>query len=294
MSTWRLAPWAASCCMTRWSVRLSFAMLFSLLASSSALAADRALAFGVLPYAPPTRLEAVFAPVTAHLTESLGFELRFRTATGSSQFLERLREGAYDVALVQPFYYVLAADELDYRPLARTDTPFVSVIVVRADGDIERVEQLAGQTVASTPRYSPPSILVRQALRDAGVDPEQDVSLAYMSSPAACLHQVQAGVAAACILGEGQLPQRVSDDPPLRIVLRTAPLPGMVLLIRGEISEARTEALRSALLSLDQTQAGRLLLESLGAARFVVAEDADYDGVRALLDRLEEPWLPAP
>lgn len=294
MSSSSLASGIAIAHLKRWLVCLTTVSLFPFLTVLDASAEDVSVSLGVLPYAPPTRLEEVFAPVAAHLSASLGSEVRFRTATGSGQFLERLRDGAYDVALVQPFYYVLAADELGYRPLVRTDTPFVSVIVVREDAELERVEQLVGQTVASTPRYSPPSILVRQALREAGIDPERDVSLSYMNSPTACLHQVRVRAAAACIVGEGHLPAQTPPEEALRVVMRTPPLPGMVFVIREELPEVRRAALTAALLSLDETPVGRALLDSLGATKLVTADDADYDGVRALLGRLEEPWLPVP
>jgi phosphonate transport system substrate-binding protein len=265
--------------------------LIGAFAGRSARAAEEAYTLGVIPYRAASELEPVYAPVAAELAAALGRPVRFRTAGTSADFLPRLRQGGFDIALVQPFYYLAAVDEAGYQPLARVAEPFEAQLIARADGPVREVEDLRGRTVATPPRYSPNTVILLQALRERGLRPGADFRLETMPTQSACLHQVLTGAAEACASGSAQVAaagRRVG----LRTLLQADGLPGLAFIAHPRVPAPERERLRQALLALNDRPAGRALLQSLQTAALVPADDGDAEAVRRFVGRLEEPWLP--
>lgn len=285
---------AGSCRHTRRGLvaGAGLALATGVLAGWPARAADDAYTLGVIPYKVAAELEAVYAPLAAELGTALGRPVRFRTAAESSQFLPRLLQGRFDIALVQPFYYLAAAQEAGYLPLVRVREPYEALLVARADGPLRTPADLRGRTVATPPRYSPNTVILLQALRERGLMPGRDFHVLTTRSQSACLDQVLTGAADACASGAVQLPPD-GGAVGLRTLLDAGGLPGVVFIVHARVPAPERERLRQALLALADRPAGQPMLRSLHSRALVPANDADYDVVRQFVGRLEEPWLPS-
>jgi phosphonate transport system substrate-binding protein len=248
---------------------------------------------GVFPYFAPTRLEEIYAPVAAELSSAIGKPVRFRTAPSFAGFFENLREGSYDIALLHPFYYIPAADEFAYLPLVRVRERFRAVLVSLDTSKVRDLDDLRGRIIASPPAHGTSVHMIRQAIRDRGLLPDQDMTFREFSSVGACLQQLMIGEADACVSGPvaaRRFEQR--NNISLHTIVESNSLPGLVFVVHPRVVGADREHMREILVELNTTEQGREILARINIDAFVPAEDSDYDEVRRFVSTLEEPWLP--
>ncbi len=245
---------------------------------------ERPYKFGVFPYFSPLRLEAIYAPIGQAIGEAVGRPVRFRTASRFDLFFKNLEAGKYDVALIQPFWYVPAVDRFGYLPLARIQEPLRAMIVVLDEGPIRTLEDLRGTTLATPPHKGPVTRLVTDALREQGLLPGRDLVLKSYKSVDSCVQQVAIGEADACV--SGHLVTGLIEDMlqvRLRVLMETRGIPNLSFVVHSRVPEEDRARLHEAIIGWDATDAGRALLKGMGANRFVTSRDSDFDVVRAML-----------
>ncbi len=79
------------------------------------------------------------------LSNALGRDVNFRSASDFKRFFQNLKRQKYDIALIQPFWYPPAVDEFGYLPVVRMREPLVSLIMLPEDSQIRSLEDKAGQ-----------------------------------------------------------------------------------------------------------------------------------------------------
>ena len=237
---------------------------------------------GVFPYLPPVRLERLYAPVARALGEAAGVRLTFRTRGSFERFREALAEGRFDLVFVQPFDYVRAAAPAGYRPLARWKGRLRALVVTRAEGaPVESIADLGGRRVAMPPPDAAVSILGRALLAERGL--AGAVEIAHLRNHFACIRQVLAHTAAACVTARSPLRvYRARFGGGLRVIARSRPIPSSLFAAHARVPGAIVRKWRAAMLSWHGGEAGRRLLHNLGFDAFVPASDAEYDAVRAI------------
>jgi phosphonate transport system substrate-binding protein len=268
-------------------------MLCFLVLTPVASASEEGYTMGVFPYFLPTRLEELYAPMAAEFSSAIGKPVRFRTASSFAGFYENLREGSYDIALLHPFYYIPAADEFGYLPLARVQERFRAVLVSLDTSNFRDVEDLRGGIIASPPAHGTSVHLIRQSLRDQGLVPDRDMSFHYLGSAEACLQQIMIAEADACITGPLAASSfELRNNVKLHTITESISLPSLVFVIHPGVSESDRLQIQEVLIGLNTTQRGRNMLARINSGSFVPAEDHDYDEVRRFVSTLEEAWLP--
>ncbi len=74
----------------------------------------------------------------------------------------------------------------------------------------------------------------------------------------------------------------------LEVKWRTATLPHNAWLVRGDVPAAVADQVGEALVDLDKTEEGRVMLGRLGITRFERATDGTYEAVRRYLKAFSE------
>ena len=246
--------------------------------------AGSAYSLGVFPYLTPLRMEAIYAPVSEDLRRALGHPVLFRTASRFEVFFERLKAQRYDIAVIQPFWYVPAVDRFGSLPLARMTEPLTTQIMVLDSSSLSSTEDLRGTTVATPPAFAPVTHIARKALEERGMVPGRDVVLKAFKSIDSCFQQVVIGAASACV--SGSFAPRIMEKElkvKLRALIKTPGIPNVTIVIHSRVPATVRERLRQAVLSWHSNNDGRALLQRIGTSQFVPARDADYDVVRALV-----------
>lgn len=265
-----------------WLPRL--ALTLCLLGAGPSWAADEAKApyvFGVFPHLSMGQLEKVYAPIAQDFERALGRDVVFRTKSNFEQFTAELRQRSYDIALVQPFDYVVAHDQHGYLPLARRGETLAAQFMVRPDSKLKSMLDLRGKKVGVPPETAAISHLVKLALARAGVRPGHDVDIRHFRTHESCLQQLMIGAIDSC--ASAPYPVRFFKSrwkADLRVLSETFVIPHALFVVHKRVPPKERQILLETILSWPETEQGRALLAQGALTPFVVATDGEYDIVR--------------
>jgi phosphonate transport system substrate-binding protein len=165
---------------------------------------------------------------------------------------------------------------------------YFSDLIVPADSHVQTFADLRGARLAYN---EPNSYSGYQALRAhlaaLGYSRGFFSGIVAAGSHQAALRMIVAGAADAASIDSIVLERELQLFPELAAGLRTVatlgPSPIPPLVAAQQLPPATTRALRAALLQMHEDSEGRRILHAGRMARFVAAEDADYDHIRAQL-----------
>ena len=244
---------------------------------------------GVFPFLPALTLDRVFALVVGDLGAGLGRTVHFRTKSNFRAFAEALAGGTYDFIFVHPFFYVAAADDLHYEPIARLRDPLVVVVLAREDSAIENLGDLTGRTLGLPPRLAAVSEIALGSLETRGIAPERDLRIRHFQSKMSCLLAVVMGKIDACGLPRFALAHlELSRSKDLKIVHESDPFPSLVFAAHPRVPAADRKRLEHLILGWEKSAGGKEILEAGRWGGFVAARDEDYDPIRRLDRRRRE------
>ncbi len=263
---------------------LLLAGLLVVLLPAAARLETSALRFGVFPRQTPRKLAEMFAPVARYLSQEARVRVVFETATTFAVFQERVDRGDYDLAHLSPLQYVRARARAGYTVIARYDELLTGLLIVRRDGEVRRLEDLRGRTLAlGDPGSLAGNLLPRWYLRRHGIDADREVRLKVLGqsleAPALAVYSREADAGAVAPSVFRTLDEDLRGE--LAVLAETEGLASDPFAVHPRVPARVVAALRSALVSLHLHDRGRRLLEALGYHRVVPADDADYEPVRA-------------
>ena len=247
-----------------------------------------ALRVAMIPTTDPTKAVRDMQPLAERLQHSVGVPVELTVPNNYAAVVEALVNDRVDVAHLGGFTYVQASQRAAVRPLVQRerDQNFHSLFVAKAESRIASLHDLAGRSFAfgdvnSTSGHLMPEFYMRQA----GVDAQVIAKAIYTGGHDATLLAVAAGKVDAGALDEAVFQLLIStrkvDPHAVRVFATTPPFFDYVWVARAGLPESRANAVAEAFLSLDSGDpAEKALLDSLGATRYVRAEDKSYDKLR--------------
>lgn len=250
-------------------------------------AAAQTISVGIVPQQSASRLAEDWGPLLAEAGRRAGIHLAFRTAPSIPAFEERLANGEYDIAYMNPYHYVVFHQAAGYRAFAKEqDRKIKGIVVVRKDSSYLRMSDLAGKSVAfPAPAAFAASILPQAefgrlniAIRSKFVASHESVYRAVIGG----LHEAGGGIQRTLEASE----PAVRDQ--LRVLAETPAYTPHALAAHPRVAEATVARILAALRSLAEDEAGRKLLAPLAFKGIAAAEDKDWNDIRALdIRRLE-------
>ncbi len=241
---------------------------------------------GVFPHLPPRELEKVFSPIADDLGKSIERKVVLRTNTTYERFSHNLDAQVFDIAFVQPFDYVRAADRYGYIPLATRTQKLATIIVVKEDSMLGRLEDFRGKRIALPPVNAAVSHLIKAHLREHGLEPGKDVELSHHRSHVSCMQQVLIGEAAAC--GTAAPARRFFEHKmgvTLKVVETTRAIPHTLFTVHPRVPARERELIKKRILGWADSEAGREMLARGRLKPFVTISDDEYDVVRTMAGR---------
>lgn len=237
--------------------------------------------FGVVPQFSATGILSVWRPVLDALEEETGLRFRLSGSDSIPAFEKEFSSGKFDFVYMNPYHFVHAERSQGYRPLVRdTGRELFGLIVVHKDSNISSIDQLQGAEVAfPAPNALGASLMPRAEL----VKRQIDIQPRYVRSHSSVYLNVALGKMAA---GGGvqktleQQPQAVRNE--LRVIFRTPSFVPHPIAVHPRVSKALQERVKTALLSLGETDAGRRLLARVPIERIGPAVSEDYHPLLAL------------
>jgi phosphonate transport system substrate-binding protein len=272
--------------------------LTSLLAGRSAGAAE-SLHLVLTPSQKPTDLLATGAEFGQVLGKLVGTPVRVTVASDYAAVIEALRNHTADLAFVHPGGYVLASREakavIVVKNLWHGKSTFTSRIYVRRESGIKTLEELRGKTMAfvdpaSSSGYIYPMVMLIQRGLVTNRDPksffrEVVFSGAHDASMRALLNGHVDAIASFDMAREQYLKDPAERER-LVVVAETPAIPEAGIAARDGLDPATFARVRGALLQIRAPAHAALLKRLYEIDGFDVAEDREYDPVRAAIELL--------
>jgi len=273
------------------------ALVFALAASTmdrSVRAAGEAVRVGMIPDAGATQVSIdQKKPLKDYLAAAIGQPVELVIPTNYNATVEALGNGSLDIAYLGGLTYLKAHQQYGVTPLVQRDSDlqFHSLFITQAGSSINSLADLKGKNFAfgdinSTSGHLMPYL----ALKNAGVDPYKDLKFRYSGSHPATAKAVEAGAVDAGALDETVFKQVTGnkdvDPSKVRVFYTTPPFVDYVWVARKDVSPALAEKVAQAFLSL-QAPKDQAILDILRGAKFVRANDQEYEALRAVAKQLQ-------
>ena len=236
-------------------------------------------------------IEAFSSWLNSHWGQG-GQRIVVRAARSVPEVAQWLRDGDADFFMDSPLPVLLARHLSGCRPVLRRwkygEPAYKSVFFVRADSDIQSLEDLVGRVLAFEDRYSSSSFfLPMEHLLNSGLQgaflPRVDepvlgshVGLVFSGGDSTTMHWVLAGKVAAGAMNEYGFHRYSGDElSKLRVVAWTDEIPRGLVAVRHDLAPDIENRLVELLLAADDDPAGREMLQTFSATdRFDEIPDA--------------------
>lgn len=256
-------------------------------------AAQRPLQFGLLPYISTRQLFAYYTPMQKYLEKTLGRPVRMSTAPDFATYIQRARQGIYDLYHTAPHFAAQAETEFAYRRVSRFLRELDGSIIVARDGPINSATDLRGRTMLTPDALAIVTFLGEQWLRDNGLQPGVDVAMKHAASHNTAILAVAHGDADAAVTSAAvfeNMPQRISRQ--LRILTSTKKVPHMMFIAGPNLSENEYQRLRKAMLAFTADGAGKVFFETTGYDDMSKITDQDMDRLSPFIVELNAKTQP--
>lgn len=259
---------------------LFFLLLLGLL-SQPLRAEPEEISIGVVPQQAATALAKAWIPMLAELSQRSGVRIVFKTAPDIPVFEERMKQGEFDIAYMNPYHYTVFSREPGYRAFAREkDRKLVGIIVVAKEDPASALADLAGKTIAfPAPAAFAASILPRAEFSRLNIP----IEARFVSSH----DSVYRGVAQGSFAAGGGIKRTLEAMDPaisskLRILATTPAYVPHAFAAHPRLPATTLEKIRSAMLSMGSDESGRRLLDPLSFKGIEAGQDKDWDEIRKL------------
>ena len=264
-----------------WMATMALFVTFGASLTTHAGPATGPFSFGVGPVQSATELAKRWNPVMQYLSEKTGVQLYFQTAKDIPTFQSQMKDSQFDFVFINPYHYITFSKTSGYTAFAHEkDGKLRSILVVKNDGPIHDVAQLAGQTIAfPAPNAFAATWLQLNMLRDKNID----VTPQYVNSLDSVYRSVAKGLFPA---GGGEMRTFGSFDPAtkaaLRVLWTSEALPPFAFAVHSRVPKEVVALVQKALDNMDQSPEGLALLKANNFNGMEAADDKDYDAIRKM------------
>ena len=245
--------------------------------------------FGVLPLANAVHLFETYQPLVDEINSHVsGFKVRLETARDHPSYEMKARNRKLHFVMMNS-HLVLPTEAKGYQVIGRTLDKIRGVILVRRGSNIRSPRDLVGASISFGSRGDlPGDMMPKLFLGRSGLDVDRQANPKYVGSPESAMLNVSLGRSAAACVSDSSWQSFRFERPDVAKSLEvrwvTAPLVGLGILVRKDVPRAHVQKVADALFNLNESGAGRAILEAIGISSFVAANDASYDPVREFLN----------
>lgn len=256
---------------------------------SAGEAGPHSYTLGVVPQFEQRKLYAIWQPIIDALEKETGLAFKLVTTLKINDFEKEYMAEQFDFAYMNPYFIVRGVVPGTYIPIIRDNKPHRGIIVVRKDGPVRNIADLAGRTVAfPAPNAIGATLMTRSELeRFHGVTV---VPLFVKSHSSVYLH-VAKGLADA---GGGVEKTLQEQDAAIRdtltVLYRTQAMPNLPVAAHRRVPAEVREKVQRAFLALGRTEEGRALLAKVPMTEITAASLEEY----LIIEKwgLEKYWNP--
>ena len=268
---------------------LSGALALLPIADAHATRPDAPLIFGVFPNMTAMQTLEIYRPLADAMEKHLQRRVTIYSARDFRTFVERTRQGDYDILLTAPHLAWLARQDAGYRPLLKYAQPARGLLVVKITSPYRAPEDLRGQSIATPDAIAVATLAVQAEMAANGLRRNIDYQTTDYGSHLNAAIQVINGHAAAAILGLHPyrlLPPELRQQ--LRVLTETAPLSSLMYLTHPRLRDREANAIRRALLDFAATPEGKAFMLHGGYGGFAAVDGSELRAFRPYALQAEE------
>ena len=250
------------------------------------------LNFGVIPLESPAEMFMKFTPLAEYLSKKLGRRVDLKLAMDFEETVDAIGQNVTQLCFMTPSTYIEARKKFGVDVIVkalRNGKPYQhSVIITRADRNINSIQELKGRAFAFGDFHSTSSHIVPRAmLLEAGIELKDLSYYDYLGHH----DDVAKAVLKGDFDGGGVMEDTAHKfkDQGLKFLKISEDIPEFNICVNKSLSKEEVSKLKSALTALTDTSAeGGLALKSIANAYtgFTEARDEDYDSVKAMMLKL--------
>jgi phosphonate transport system substrate-binding protein len=245
--------------------------------------------FGVFPNMTAKQTLETYRPLADMMEKRLRRRVVIYSARDFKTFVERTRQGDYDILLTAPHLAWLARQDAGYRPLLKYARPTRGLLVVKAASPYRTPDALRGQTIATPDALAVATLAVQAELAAHGLRRNLDYQTIDYGTHLNSVMQVTSGHAAAAILGwhpYSQLPAELRRQ--LRVLAETPQLSSLMYLTHPRLRDREAMELRAALLDFAATPEGQAFMQHGRYGGFVAVDGNELRAFRPYALQAEE------
>lgn len=250
--------------------------------------ASTRLRLSMIPTTDPGKIIRESAPFVSYLEKETGAKVELTVPTNYAAVVEAIRNDQVDIAYLGGFTYVQASARSGVKPLVQReqDQNFHSVFITQPGSRIDALTDLRGHTFAFGDVNSTSGHLMPEYyMREAEVDPEVMSRAVYTGGHDATAlvvanRKIDAGAMDELVFAR-MLQQGKITKHQVRVFYTTPPFYDYVWASRKDLDPKLADTFIAVMLKLapnDPQQ--KLVLDLLGATRYVRANDSSYDKLR--------------
>lgn len=255
--------------------------VFVLMLGPSAMASEKTpLTLGVFPYVTPVQLAAFHAPLKDYLAESLQRPVTLVTAPDLNSFVDRTREGQYDIVITAPHLGRLAETRDGYKRVVQTSHTVQGFFLARKDSNIQKIKDLKGKTVMIAQKVSIVYQMAEHTLRENGLVPGESVTIIETRTHNNAMLAPLRGEADASVTGK--LLWYVLDDErkdQMRVIGTSAEAPGFLVMAHPRLATQDIEKIKKLLLDFHLKPGSESYFTTNGFEKFQPVDDRAMKGL---------------
>lgn len=247
-----------------------------------------ALTFGVVPQQSPLILIKSWAPVIQYLEKETGEKIDLKIENSIPKFEELLYSGAYDIAYMNPYHYIIANEKKAYKAKIRADENLVGILVVSKNSTINNIVDVKGKKfLFASPNAFAATLLTKYELsKKYNINIEKNEQFTYVNSHDSVYKGVARGIGD---IGGGiertfNALEDTEAKETLKILYKTQAYPSHPIAFSSSVSEDVQKKFINALINMPKN-----LLEDLSMEHIIKTNDKEYDIVRDIAKELSLP-----
>lgn len=250
-------------------------------------------------------MEAKAKPFAQYLSGKLGCKVNVTLATDYSTIVEAMASGKVDIGIMPPAAYVQARDQKAAEAILtsqlgaynhETGLPeegklsgtFKGEVLVRADSDLQTLEDLKGKRIATlSPNSASGYIYPVAEMKDLGMDPAKDCTLTTVNDIPSEMTAVLSGQQDACFVFEGArnvFASKFSDQDLLKdlrvLYLTEGDIPNDAIAVRTGMEPELKAKVKEVFLNMKDDEAGQEAMSLWNHRGYEEADDSVYDTVK--------------
>jgi phosphonate transport system substrate-binding protein len=261
-------------------MRLLSLVLVLVLGPSAWASEKPSLTLGVFPYVTPVQLAAFHAPLKDYLATNLGRPVTLVTAPDFNSFVDRTREGQYDILFTAPHLGRLAEIRDGYKGMVQTSHTVQGFFLVPRNSDIHTIKDLKGKTVMIAQKVSIVYQMAEHTLRENGLVPGESVTIVETRTHNNAIHAPLRGEADASVTGK--LLWHVLDDAQkaqLQVIGTTEEAPGFLVMAHPRLARQDIEKIQKLLLDFHRVPGSESYFATNGYDKFQAVDDRAMKGL---------------